>query len=134
MNTARWIMAHQMILEGERRTVRMMARILGTDIDATSDHPKEVKFGDLPAVMPLAALLNPETFKNFVEQDYGNSSIEDSGTKDDVYEAQVKALESAGMLTDIDFLTEEAEQKVKDKNRERSAVKEISDEEWDKVK
>jgi hypothetical protein len=131
MNTARWIMAHQMILELERRNVRRWARFLGTDMDvAGKDEIPEVEFGDSPKVMPLAAILNPEVYKNFVENDF--TSIEDA-IPDDAYENQIAELEGAGLLTDIDMLGEEAEKVVKKKKLESSMIPTMTDEEWRKT-
>lgn len=118
MNTARWVLAHEMFSELDRRQVRRWARVLGIDMDvAGKETPPDVEWGDIPKVMPLAALLNPEVYKNFVENDPG-SAIEDS-IPDEKYEAQVAALDQAGMLSDIDMLGDEIEQTVKRKKQER---------------
>jgi hypothetical protein len=118
MNTARWVMAHQMILELERRMVRRWARFLGTDASVVGqEEVPEAEFGDVTKVVPLAALLNPEVYKRFVEADPG-SSIEDS-IPDDRYEAQIAALDQAGMLSDIDMLGEEVEKAIKKKKSDR---------------
>lgn len=117
MNTSRWLMAHQMMLELERREIRRWARFCGTDMDVVeNEEVVDPKFGEHPRVLPIAALLNPESYKNLMEADH--AGIEAS-IPDDVYEQQVEALDAAGMLTDIDMLGEEAEKKIKQKKLEK---------------
>lgn len=102
-------MADQMLKEKERRFIRRMARMLGTDMDMTKDEiPEEVEFGTPPDVFPLAGLLNPEAYKKFLETDVG----EEEKVPDDQYEKQVQALESNGLLSDIDLLGDEIDQRV----------------------
>lgn len=98
--------------------VRRWARFLGTDMDVVGkEEITEADFGESPKVIPLAALLNPEVYKRFVETDPG-SSIEDS-IPDEKYEAQIAALDQAGMLSDIDMLGDEVEKTLKKKKQDQ---------------
>lgn len=111
MNYPRWVMADQMLKEKERRFVRRIARLLGTDLDLTKDEvPEEVEFGTAPAVFPLAGLLNPEAFKKFLESDH--TSNDEDAIPEDQYEAQALALEKNGQLSDIDLMGDEIDQRV----------------------
>lgn len=128
MNMARWIVADQMLREKERRFIRRIARLLGTDLALTGrdEFPTEEKFGDPPQVFPLAGLINPEAYQKFMETD--SSQIEGSSIPDEEYEKQAAILESAGALTDIDVLSDEAERIFKEKKKEEGLESVLSNE------
>jgi len=105
-----------MLREKERRFIRRIARLLGTDLALTGreEFPTEEKFGDPPQVFPLAGLLNPEAYQKFMDTD-SSSQIEASSIPDEEYEKQAVELEKAGVLTDIDVLSDKVEQMLKEK-------------------
>ena len=110
MNTARWILAHQMQIDRERRDMRRWARFVGTDLSAFS----ESKINDEEPVraIPLSAVLNPEAYSKLANT---YSSGEESGIEDSEYERQVVELEKSGLLTEIDSIVSSAEEKAKSK-------------------
>jgi hypothetical protein len=112
MNPARWMMVDQMLREKERRFVRRIARILGTDLDLAKDElPDEVEFGKAPQLIPLAGLLNPEVYQKFIQTEV---SSEEASIPDAEYEKQVEQLEKAGLLTDLDLIGADIDKKVKE--------------------
>jgi hypothetical protein len=117
MNTARWVLAHEMQLDRERWHMRQWARLFGVDMDALTPegepNPTGPRFGEAPRVFPLAGILNPEAYNNFINQDRSSTVFEE--TPIDEYEKQVSALEKAGALSDIDIMGDKAEKIVKDK-------------------
>lgn len=110
MNIARWVLAHEMQLDRQRWQMRQWARLFGTDMDALQEDATESGFGDSPRVFPLAGLLNPESYNNFINREEGSGVFEE--TPLDQYEAQVAAMEKGGLLSDIDMMGSEADKKA----------------------
>lgn len=116
MNTARWILAHQNIVNKERRELRKWTRFAGTDLAAYSDKVPD-EYDPIRAI-PLAAVLNPEAFHKLANT---QMSSEESSIPDDEYQQQVDVLEKGGYLTEIDTLVQGAEEKLKEKKDEKRA-------------
>jgi len=114
MNTARWVIANHMFAMKERRWMRNLARFCGSDRGAFREDEK-VDDESLPSIIPLAALLNPEVYSKFAEQEEG---MHTDSVSDSIFEQQADALEKAGLLSDIDVMTDMAEQKYKEVKKE----------------
>lgn len=125
MNAARWVCAHEMYLDKERWAIRQWARMLGIDMDSVERYgddelPENLKkeqpipFGEIPKIFPLAGILNPEAYSNFIKQ-YRNSEEMMSEIPEDIYEQQVRALEENNLLSDIDVISDEVEKRTKEK-------------------
>lgn len=115
MNAARWVLAHEMQLDRERWNMRQWARLLGTDVDLIREEEGEKEgamFGKAPHIYPLAGIMNPEAYANLVERESGTHTSE---IELDQYEMQAAALEKAGMLSDIDTITDTADKMLRDK-------------------
>jgi len=109
---ARWVMAHQMQVEKERRDLRRWARFVGTDTAAFSESETPVDENAPVHAIPLAAILNPEAFSHLTNT---YSKGEEAYVEDDEFERQIEALEKGGLLTEIDSIIGEAEEKAKAK-------------------
>jgi hypothetical protein len=114
MNPARWVVAYHMQLEKERRFIRRLARFFGTDMALAREGElqAEFEFGEAPEVFPLAGLLNPESYSKFMETETETATDEVAEAE---YEKQVAAMEKAGQLSDIDLLSDTADDLVKAK-------------------
>jgi len=89
--------------------MRLMARFVGTDTDAFRTDQK-YDMDSAPRIFPLAALLNPEAYGRFVEQEEGGGIEE---VPDSIFAKQVDDLSAAGLLSDIDVISDEIDLKVK---------------------
>lgn len=116
MNNARWVLAYTMIEEKDRRFLRRMARLLGTDLDVVEKgDAASVEFGSPVRAFPLAGLLNAETYDRFIKTAMEEGELgEASTTADAEYERQINAMEKDGLLSDIDILGAEADKRGKD--------------------
>lgn len=108
-----------MQIEKERRDLRRWARFVGSDTAAFSEI-EEDESAPVKAI-PLAAILNPEAFSKLANT---YSHGEETFVDDSEFERQVEALERGGLLTDIDSIVGEAEEKAKFKKEQTQKERE----------
>jgi hypothetical protein len=106
-------MAHQMQISRERREMRRWARFVGTDLSMFSESPESPVNADDPVhAIPLSAVLNPEAYSKLANT---HVRVEESSVDESIYERQAEMLEKEGLLTEIDSVVAQAEEKVKAK-------------------
>lgn len=118
MNSARWVLAHQMQIEKDRREMRKMARFFGTDLASFSEIEEEPNAA--PQVIPLAAILNPEAYGKMTER---YATGQETSIDEEEFERQARMLEEAGALTEIDSIVDAAQGKLAEKKQQKKEEK-----------
>lgn len=98
-------MAHQVMMQNERMELKKWARFLGTDADAYDENLEEQDPEGVGSIFPLGAFINPDAFKQLRESG-GGQATHTSEVPEEEYERQIKEMESSGVLTEIDMLSD----------------------------
>lgn len=120
MNTARWLIAHKMMVSEKKKELKTWARFMGVDMDAHKDSEAKIDPEDTSSLIPFSALVAPDAYKAMREhvQTMGGGVPENNNLiTDDVYEQQLRELESSNGLTEIDSILARADVQAQEKKR-----------------